>query len=112
MSVCVSVCVCACVSICFLVCESVYLCVWRVCKSVCLSVCHECACVCMCVCVATCIQRCVCYASVQCMCTFRGSDGNAMYVHVQRGDTIKVYRTLGTQIEIESVKLNRMHVHV
>ena len=69
-------------------------------------------------CIATFIQWCVCYASVQCMCTSRGRDGDTMYVPtIQSLETRYMYRKLGTQIDIESVvctctsavELNRMH---
>ena len=57
-------------------------------------------------CIATFIQWCVCYASVQCTCTFRVPDGDTMYSIL--GDKIHD-RKLGTQIYIESVVCTNMH---
>ena len=57
-------------------------------------------------CIATLIQWCVCYAIVQCMCTFRVPDGDTMYSTLE---TRYMYRKLGTQIYIESVVCTNMH---
>ena len=47
-------------------------------------------------CIATFIQWCVCYASVQCTCTFRVPDGDTMYSIL--GDTIHVQKAWYTNI--------------
>ena len=69
--VCVSVSPCVCISV---VCVSVSCVGVHVCVCMCLCVC---ACVCACVLPHVCV---LCNASMQCMCTFRGPDGDTMYV--------------------------------
>ena len=66
------------------VCVHVNLCVVCVCPCILsVTVYHVCACVC--VCVLPHVYNVVCYASVQSMCTFRGADGDTMYIQWSNG---------------------------
>ena len=85
MSVCrESVCPCVCLYLCR-VCVST--CITRVPVSVCVCV-FVCACVSVFACVLPHLFSGVCFASVQCMCTFRGPNGDTMYSIL--GDMIHV----------------------
>ena len=58
------------------------LCVFVMCVCLCMCICVSVyvVCVFVCVCVFCHIRTVVCYASVQCICTFRGPDGDTKYV--------------------------------
>ena len=62
-------------------------------------------------CIATFIQWCVCYAGVQCTCTFRVPDGDTMYsilgdkIHVQKAWYTNLHR-IGGLYKHAQVQLN------
>ena len=62
----------------------------------------------LCVSVFVCafIQWCVCYASVQCLCTCRGPDGDTMYSIL--GDTIHVQKAWYTNLH----RISGLYKHV
>ena len=75
-----------------------FVCVWHV---------SVCACVCVCVNVSVCAFVCLC-VYVMCVCAFMCLCVYVMCVCV----CLCVLCKLGTQIEMQSVELNRIHVHM